>query len=213
MRGSAGYTLVSTFYYQQMPVLHTRMETHALITQMFLQIFHHAVNKNVITVVCAGRPLILKKADQYSKAILYAWHSGIQAGMAAAAILFGEVNPSGRLPVTFPRNAGQIPIYYNHRSPARSIDGYYGGSEYCAYQDESGAPMYPFGYGLSYSEFIYYGLEIKKEGPYVRVSIWVENRRRSSGSRSGRGAGCPAHSPGTCLRSNPLPRKEAASCL
>ena len=140
-----------------------------------------AVNKNVITVICAGRPLILKKADQYSKAILYAWHSGIQAGMAAAAILFGEVNPSGRLPVTFPRNAGQIPIYYNHRSPARSIDGYYGGSEYCAYQDESGAPMYPFGYGLSYSEFIYYGLEIKKEGPYVRVSIWVENRSETAG--------------------------------
>ena len=120
------------------------------------------LGKPVVSVICSGRPLVLEEVDHLSDAVLYAWHSGHQTGPAAAEILFGNVNPSGKLPVTFPRTTGQIPIYYNHKPNARQIDEYYY-PESTDYFDTTGKPMYPFGYGLSYTTFAYSGLTIDKE--------------------------------------------------
>jgi len=142
-------------------------------------------NRNIAAVVCAGRPLALTNIVDHAKAVLYAWHSGHTAGLAAADVLFGDANPSGRLPVTFPRATGQIPLYYNHRSAGRKIDEYYGGHEFNNYQDCPGSPLYPFGYGLSYTEFRYgepyadkTGIE---PGGTVTVSVEVTNAGKRAG--------------------------------
>ena len=104
--------------------------------------------KKTVTVISAGRPLDLREIEPLSDAILYIWQPGSMAGPAVADVLTGRVNPSGKLPVTFPLSVGQIPIHYNRRNPAR-------GGQMGRYQDISSDPMYPFGYGLSYSCFEY----------------------------------------------------------
>lgn len=104
--------------------------------------------KKTVTVISAGRPLDLREIEPLSDAILYIWQPGSMAGPAVADVLTGRVNPSGKLPVTFPLSVGQIPIHYNRRNPAR-------GGQMGRYQDISSDPMYPFGYGLSYSSFEY----------------------------------------------------------
>jgi len=111
--------------------------------------------KRVVTLVCAGRPLALTEAAELSDALVLCWHGGVEAGTAIAAVLSGAVCPSGRLPVTLPQTGGQIPLYYNHKSNGRAIDEYYNDVEYPNYVDCPGAPLYPFGYGLSYTNFEY----------------------------------------------------------
>jgi len=98
--------------------------------------------KPIATVVISGRPLSLENVDDKLSTILYGWLLGQETGTAIADILFGDVNPSGKMPVTTPRNVGQIPAFYNHKPTARR--GY-------AFGDAS--PLYPFGFGLSYTEF------------------------------------------------------------
>lgn len=111
------------------------------------------LNKPIILVLMNGRPLALTWEDENMDAILETWFAGTMGGDAIADVLFGDYNPSGKLPVTFPRSVGQIPIYYNMKNTGRP---YVKDSEYTThYLDVSNDPLYPFGYGLSYTQFSY----------------------------------------------------------
>lgn len=117
-----------------------------------------ATGKPVVLVVMAGRPLSIAWAADHVNAIVYAWFGGIEAGHAVADVLFGDVNPSAKLPVTFPRTAGQEPIYYNHLPSGRPADAK---DKYTnKYIDLDLGPLYPFGYGLSYTKFEYANLRV-----------------------------------------------------
>lgn len=107
--------------------------------------------KKVIAVLCFGRPVAIEKILPYCDAVLYAWHPGTEAGHAIADVLYGDVVPGGKLPMTLPRSTGQIPLYYNAPSSGRPVNGYYGEGD--SYFDMLPSPLYPFGFGLSYSRF------------------------------------------------------------
>ena len=128
--------------------------------------------KPLVTVVMAGRPLTIGREVNISDALLYAFHPGTMGGPALANLLFGKVVPSGKLPVTFPKEAGQIPIYYNHTSTGRPASGSEKniftipvGAEQTSlgntsfYLDAGKDPLFPFGYGLSYTTFAYSNLQ------------------------------------------------------
>jgi beta-glucosidase len=119
-----------------------------------------ATGKPVVVVIFSGRPLTLVWEDANFDAIIEAWHGGTQAGNALADILFGNENPSGKLTATFPRNVGQIPLYYNHKNTGRpaSPDNKFSSK----YIDSPNEPLYPFGYGLSYSTFEYGDISLSK---------------------------------------------------
>jgi beta-glucosidase len=139
--------------------------------------------KPVIVVLLNGRPLTIGWLDEHAAAILEAWLPGVEGGNAIADVLFGRVNPSGKLPVTFPRNVGQVPIYHAQKNTGRPADGK---EKYTSkYLDAPNAPLYPFGYGLSYTTFRYSSLRIQPERitgtGSVRVSVDVTN----TGSREG----------------------------
>ncbi len=107
--------------------------------------------KKVIAVLCFGRPVAIEKILPYCDAVLYAWHPGVEAGNAIADVLYGDVNPGGKLPMTMLRSTGQIPLYYNAPSSGRPVNGYYGEGD--SYFDMLSSPLYPFGFGLSYTSF------------------------------------------------------------
>lgn len=133
----------------------------------------HAANPNVILVVMSGRPLVLTWADENVPSIVQAWHLGQESGHALTNVLTGKVNPGGKLPMTFPRSLGQVPIFYNHLPTGRP-----GPRDVVFWQhyiDESNDPLYPFGHGLSYTEFDYSGLEVQTRGEEVEVSVRVRN--------------------------------------
>ncbi|HMO33340.1 MAG TPA: glycoside hydrolase family 3 N-terminal domain-containing protein [Lacibacter sp.] len=114
-----------------------------------------ATGKPVVLLVHAGRPLVFNWAADHVPAILYTWWLGTQAGNAIADVVFGDYNPSGKLPMTFPRSVGQVPIYYNHYNTGRPPE-YENHSLYVtAYIDLPRSPRFPFGYGLSYTQFAY----------------------------------------------------------
>jgi beta-glucosidase len=135
------------------------------------------VNKNIIIILMNGRPMDITWASQNVSTILECWHLGSQAGNAIADVVFGEYNPSGKLPVSFPYNSGQEPFYYNHKStgrPYNSDDRFYTG-----YTDTPNEALYPFGFGLSYTTFEYKNLkldksEIKKDDT-INLSIDITN--------------------------------------
>jgi len=137
----------------------------------------------VVAVLFNGRPLELGWLNDNVPAILEAWQPGTQAGLAVAQTLFGKSNPGGKLPVTFPRSVGQVPIYYGHRNTGRPPDAR---EKYTSkYIDSSFEPLYPFGYGLSYSSFTFSGLTVSpsaiKAGGKVEVSFEVKNVSRRAG--------------------------------
>jgi beta-glucosidase len=143
-----------------------------------------ALKKPFVVVLFNGRPLTLKSVDASSPAILEAWFPGVEAGNAVADVLFGKVNPGGKLPVSFPRELGQIPIYYNHEPTGRPCDPT---SKYNSrYRDlPSCDPLYAFGFGLSYTKFSVTNLRlntqsVSKDGK-VTASVDVAN----NGTRSG----------------------------
>ena len=138
-----------------------------------------AVNPNVVLVVMSGRPLVLTWADENVSAIVQAWHLGSQGGHALSNVLTGAYNPSGKLPMTFPRSVGQIPVYYNYLNTGRPgpLDEVF----WSHYIDESNAPLYPFGYGLSYTEFSYSGLNISPTATGANVSVTVTNTGKVAG--------------------------------
>ncbi len=147
--------------------------------------FAHSTGKPVIILMVCARPIAMHDIEPLADAILYTWHSGTMTADAAANIVSGKVVPSGRLPVTFPAVTGQIPVYYNGPSPARDIvSGYYNNCVNNNYRDISGQYLYPFGFGLSYTEFNYSNLTIAqstisldelKSGSKIKVSVDVEN--------------------------------------
>lgn len=138
----------------------------------------YAVNKNIVLVLMNGRPLTIDWAADHIPAIVEAWHLGSRSGDAIAEILFGDYNPSGKLPMTFPRSVGQIPIYYNHKNTGRP------GPEdlvfWSHYIDEQNAPLYPFGHGLSYSDFVYKNLQLHTSDGDSLVTIQVDVHNVSS---------------------------------
>src|SRR4029077_9105181 len=110
-----------------------------------------ATGKPTIIVLMNGRPLTINWLGENAPAILETWFPGIQAGNAIADVLFGDLNPGGKLPVTFPRSVGQVPLYYNHMNTGRPPNA---NEKYTSkYLDVSWTPLYPFGYGLSYTQF------------------------------------------------------------
>lgn len=140
------------------------------------------LGKPVVAVICAGRPLALGTLSQTASAILYAWHGGVQAGRAVADIVFGDFAPCGKMPLTVPRHVGQIPLYYNHRASGRKIDEYYADNQYFNYDDLPGSPLYPFGYGLSYTSFAIRVTGADKTQRAAEIRVRVTN----TGSVAGR---------------------------
>ncbi len=121
-----------------------------------------ATGKPVVMVLFTGRPLTIVEEDKKLPAILNVWFGGSEAGYAISDVLFGDVNPSGKLPVTFPRNVGQIPIYYSYKNTGRPLVGDEFQKFRSNYLDVSNTPLYPFGYGLSYTKFDYSPVALSK---------------------------------------------------
>jgi len=142
--------------------------------------------KPVVLVLMNGRPLVLEWENEHVPAILEAWHAGTEAGNAVADILFGNYNPSGKLCMTFPRNVGQIPIYYNHKNTGRPFSPSTPDEKYKSrYMDVSNDPLYPFGYGLSYTNFSYSNLKLDKTSisapGSIKISVNITNTGRVDG--------------------------------
>ena len=131
----------------------------------------HVTGAPVVVVLMSGRPLTIPWLAQEIPAILQAWHGGIRTGRAVADILVGNVNPSGKVTASWPRAVGQIPIYYNHKNSGRPPEGagtlQYDMRHRANYIDETHTPLFPFGYGLSYSQFSY--SELVVETPVVGI--------------------------------------------
>ncbi len=120
--------------------------------------------KPVVMVLFTGRPLVMTWEQKNIPAILNVWFGGTQSGNAIADVVFGKVNPSGKLPCTFPQNVGQIPLYYNHKNTGRPLaDGKWFEKFASNYLDVTNDPLYPFGYGLSYTQFTYGDLVLDKK--------------------------------------------------
>lgn len=144
----------------------------------------HATGTPVVVVLINGRPLTINWIADNIPAIVDAWFLGDQAGNAVADVLFGDYNPSGKLPVTFPRSVGQIPIYYAHKSTGRPFDS---NDKYTTkYIDSPVTPLYPFGFGLSYTRFVYSNLTVNSQkaniNENIKVSIDITNSGRIAGS-------------------------------
>jgi beta-glucosidase len=140
----------------------------------------------VVLVLFTGRPLALTWEEQNVPAILNVWFGGSEAGDAIADVLFGDVNPSGKLTMTFPQNVGQVPIYYAHKNTGRPLSGPWFQKFQSNYLDVSNEPLYPFGFGLSYTEFTYGDLKLSANeltsSDSLRVSIDVANTGIRDGS-------------------------------
>ncbi|RNC85639.1 MAG: beta-glucosidase BglX [Balneola sp.] len=140
-----------------------------------------AVNDNIVVVLMAGRPMIEPDLYEGSHTLLNTWHLGTEAGNAIADVLFGDYNPSGKLPMTIPRALGQIPIYYNFRNPGRPSTGPGddGAVFWSHFNDEVNSPQFSFGYGLSYTTFEYTNFELSANSmsmdEEVEVSVNVTN--------------------------------------
>jgi beta-glucosidase len=143
-----------------------------------------ATGKPFVVVLFNGRPLTLSKVDAAAPAILEAWFPGTEAGNAAADVLFGKVNPGGKLPVTFPRALGQVPIYYNHEPTGRPCDV---NSKYNSrYRDIASCdPLYPFGYGLSYTTFKVDNLNLDKSSVSRKGTVRATFDVTNTGTRAG----------------------------
>jgi len=139
--------------------------------------------KPVVVVLMNGRPLTIPWLDKGVPAILETWFLGTQAGNAIADVLFGDYNPSGKLPVTFPRSVGQIPLYYSMKNTGRPMDP---NNKYTSkYLDESNDPLYPFGYGLSYTTFTYGDVSVSKPEITDKDELSVSCAVTNTGTRPG----------------------------
>jgi beta-glucosidase len=140
-------------------------------------------NKKVVVVLMTGRPLTLGWTAENAPALLEAWHGGSQAGQAIADVLFGDANPSGKLPVAFPRSVGQLPMTYAHKNTGRP--GPEPGVTWSAYADSPNDPLYPFGYGLTYTTFTYSDPRVSAPeiglGGSVQVSVTITNAGKRAG--------------------------------
>ena len=144
-----------------------------------------ATGKPVVVLINAGRPLIFNWTADQVPAILYTWWLGSEAGNAIADVLFGDYNPSGKLPISFPREEGQIPIYYNHFNTGRPAPNETATNYVSAYIDLKNSPKFPFGYGLSYTTFNYSDLQLSKKvmkkNETITVSFTLTNNGKFDG--------------------------------
>ncbi|MEW6504875.1 MAG: glycoside hydrolase family 3 N-terminal domain-containing protein [Chloroflexota bacterium] len=140
------------------------------------------LGKPLVAVVFAGRPLVIPRLLELADAVLYAWHPGIEGAAALADVLFGREEPGGRLPVTFPRATGQVPIYYNHKNSGRPVTP--DGEFRYRYIDLPDGPLFPFGYGLTYTQFEYRDLRLSSPRLNGRLDIHatITNTGRRAGS-------------------------------
>jgi len=142
-----------------------------------------ATGKPVVVLINAGRPLVFNYTADNATAILYTWWLGSEAGNAIADVLFGDYNPSAKLPVTFPQSVGQIPIYYSHFNTGRPVTS--GDVPNTSYIDLSIYPKYEFGFGLSYTTFEYTNLKLSKNKMTPDEKIEVSLTVRNSGKYDG----------------------------
>ncbi|OPC00385.1 beta-glucosidase [Elizabethkingia ursingii] len=147
--------------------------------------------KPIVMVLFTGRPLVLNDENKQADAIVNAWFAGSEAGYAIADVLYGKVNPSGKLPMTFPRNVGQVPIYYNAKNTGRPLSDEK--SDKCEFEkfrsnyiDECNTPLFPFGYGLSYTSFGYSDVQLSKTqlsgNDQLTASITLTNSGKYDGN-------------------------------
>ena len=159
----------------------------------------HETGKPVISVIMAGRPLTLQRVADYSDALLFAWHPGTMGGPAISDILFGIESPSGKLPATFPRMVGQVPIYYAHKNTGKpaSAESFQHIDDIPArmpqtssgfvstHLDAGFTPQYPFGYGLSYTQFAYDDLQLSDSRLAIGETLTVRATVRNTGATTG----------------------------
>jgi beta-glucosidase len=142
----------------------------------------YEVNKNIVLVLNNGRPLVLNWHQEHLPAIVEAWQLGTQSGNAIAQVLYGDYNPSGKLPMSFPRTVGQVPIYYNYKNTGRPLMPTPSTVFWSHYQDVENTPLYPFGYGLSYTTFNYSELQTQViSDNEVNVSVTLKNTGKFTG--------------------------------
>jgi beta-glucosidase len=154
-----------------------------------------SAGKPLVVVVMAGRPLTLDRELSHATALLYAWHPGTMAGPGIVDVLFGDVPPSGKLPISFPRSVGQVPIYYNHKNTGRPPKGTERGvprgtpldpvDMVASYLDVEVTPQFPFGYGLSYTRFEYADVSVSSGRIGLSGSVEVSAQVKNVGARAG----------------------------
>lgn len=167
--------------------------THIDIPQSQVDLLNELkkTGKPIAMVLFTGRPLALTNVKDVPGAILNVWFSGTEAGNAISDVLFGKINPSGKLPVTFPRSLGQIPLYYNHKNTGRPLGAEQ--TEKCEYErfrsnfmDECNTPLYPFGFGLSYTKFDYSRMNLSstnlKGNQTLQASVTLKNSGKYDGA-------------------------------
>lgn len=161
----------------------SRSEIGLLENQQELLKALNATGKPIVLVLMNGRPLTLSWEDREIEAILETWFPGTNGGPAIVDLLFGDANPSGRLTMSFPRNVGQIPVYYNHKNTGRPKDP---NQKYTSkYLDVANDPLYPFGYGLSYTTFTYGDVTLNKKEISGNEALEVRCTVTNSGSYDG----------------------------
>ncbi|MBX7109934.1 MAG: beta-glucosidase BglX [Chitinophagales bacterium] len=139
--------------------------------------------KPIVVVLMNGRPMVIPELDKNADAILETWFAGTMAGHAIADVLYGDYNPSGKLAMTFPRNVGQIPLYYNMKNTGRPFDE---NNKYTSkYLDVPNTPLYPFGYGLSYTQFTYTDLKLSSHKFSMADSLKISVTITNTGKRDG----------------------------
>lgn len=148
-----------------------------------------ATGKPVVLVLFTGRPLALTWEAEHVPAILNVWFGGTEAAKAITDALFGDVNPSGKLTATFPKNVGQIPLYYSHKTTGRPLgEGKWFEKFRSNYLDVDNEPLYPFGFGLSYTDFSYGDIKLNKErfaaGDSLMVSVLLKNTGKVQGAET-----------------------------
>ncbi|MDO9261212.1 MAG: glycoside hydrolase family 3 C-terminal domain-containing protein, partial [Flavobacteriaceae bacterium] len=144
--------------------------------------------KPVVLTLFTGRPLVLVEENELVQSILNVWFPGSEGGLPIADVLFGDVNPSGKITATFPRSVGQIPIFYNYKNTGRPLDNKDGKfvKFLSNYIDERNEPLYPFGFGLSYTEFKYSNLKLSADQMNIKESIEVSVDVTNTGNYSGK---------------------------
>ncbi len=146
----------------------------------------YAVNPNVVLVLMNGRPLALPWAAENVPAILEAWQLGTESGNAIAQVLYGDYNPSGKLPMTYPRSVGQIPIFYSAKNTGRPTPDRPQEVFWSHYIDSENTPLYPFGHGLSYTDFQYDALTLSSDSLYRNEPLNISLALTNTGDRPGR---------------------------
>ncbi len=148
-----------------------------------------ALKKPLIAVLMCGRPMVVPRLVEQVDALLLAWHGGIRAGQAIADILFGAVVPSGRLTVSWPRTEGQIPVYYSHKNTGRPSDScgtvQFHEAFRSRYLDLPNSPLFPFGFGLSYTRFEYLDLQVETPSVHLGGTMKVSALLKNIGKRAG----------------------------